>query len=153
MTQKPSSKAICHTDKMYVELNLNYEVPIKSSKQSEIWGCTTHELYVRVGFYPAWLEEYKKYQYRITLPETNKTPETLGLEDEFPFWEDLLPGAMLGFGSVSYPNSVRNVSPQTSSQVCVSWFTAWKIDQLSIQYSTRTRRKEQQQHPYQPCLC
>lgn len=42
MTQKPSSKAICHTDKMYVDLNLNYEVPIKSSKQSEICGCTTY---------------------------------------------------------------------------------------------------------------
>jgi len=26
----------------------------------------------------------KKYPYKITLPETNKTPETLALEDEFP---------------------------------------------------------------------
>jgi len=30
----------------------------------------------------------------LTLPETNVAPETLGLEDEFPFWEGLLTGAI-----------------------------------------------------------
>ena len=36
----------------------------------------------------------------ITLPETNAAPETLDLEDEFPFGKGLLPGAMFVLGSV-----------------------------------------------------
>ena len=37
---------------------------------------------------------------RITLPETNVAPESLGLEDVASFWEGLLAGAMLVLGRV-----------------------------------------------------
>ena len=55
----------------------------------------------------------------ITLPETNVAPETLGLEDEFPFGpEGLLTGAMLVSGRVDPRTSEQEHS--SSLQKCFS---------------------------------
>ena len=68
----------------------------KKETLSERWLETTG------GSVNGYLVEWKIFPKGTadTLPETNIAPESLGLEDEFPFWAGLFSGAILALGRV-----------------------------------------------------